>query len=316
MCIVAAVYKKQIVKRYDDDGIFKYFTHEDFPGLLAEPIAFSSPQGIEMKGNVYSYPGADAETLVVFAHGIGGGHRSYMREIETICKHGYRCVGYDNVGCFASGGKNIRGLTESVNDLNACLSWLRAQEKYKDARISVVGHSWGGYAVGNVLNLRDDVHAAVVISGFVSTPEFVRLFLKGKHGVVRRGICRFERRANPDIYPLCSVDALRKTEAKALVIHSRDDAVVPFESGLGYVRERVDNPNVRFLELDGKYHNPHYSADAVEYMRECFGAYEMQVADKKLRTTEEKRAFTKDWDYFRMTAQDEDVWREIFECIK
>lgn len=315
MCVISALYKKLVVRRYDPDGVIKYFTYEDFPGLTAEPISFATPQGVELKGNIYAYPDAEAGSLVVFAHGIGGGHRSYLREIERICREGYRAVGFDNAGCFASGGKNIRGLTESVNDLNACLNYLRAQPRFAETRVSLVGHSWGGYAVGNVLNLRDDIYAAAVISGFVSVPEFVRVFLKGKHGVMRRGICRFERRANPGIYPLCSADALEKTSAKALVIHSGDDAMVPIESGLAYVRERVKNPNVRFLEVEGKYHNPNYSADAVGYMRECFGAYESMLREKRLKTLEEKRAFTADWDYRRMTEQDEDVWKEIFDVI-
>ena len=316
MCVISALYKKLVVRRYDPDGVIKYFTYEDFPGMTAEPIAFSTPQGVELKGNIYAYPDADADSLVVFAHGIGGGHRSYLREIELLCNEGYRVVGFDNAGCFASGGKNIRGLTESVNDLNACLNYLRSQPRFAETRVSLVGHSWGGYAVGNVLNLRDDIHAVVVISGFVSTPEFVRLFLKGKHGLVRRGICRFERRANPDIYPLCSADALEKTSAKALVIHSRDDAMVPIACGLDFVRDRVKNPNVRYLELEGKYHNPNYSDDAVRYMRECFGAYEAQLREKRLKTDDEKRAFTAGWDYLRMTAQDEGVWKEIFDTIK
>ena len=316
MCVISALYKKLVVRRYDPDGVIKYFTYEDFPGMTAEPVAFSTPQGVELKGNIYAYPDADADSLVVFAHGIGGGHRSYLREIELLCNEGYRVVGFDNAGCFASGGKNIRGLTESVNDLNACLNYLRSQPRFAETRVSLVGHSWGGYAVGNVLNLRDDIHAAVVISGFVSTPEFVRLFLKGKHGLVRRGICRFERRANPDIYPLCSADALEKTSAKALVIHSRDDAMVPIACGLDFVRDRVKNPNVRYLELEGKYHNPNYSDDAVRYMRECFGAYEEQLREKRLKTDDEKRAFTAGWDYLRMTAQDEGVWKEIFDTIK
>ncbi|MBO4792039.1 MAG: alpha/beta fold hydrolase [Clostridia bacterium] len=316
MCVISAFYKKFVVHRYDPDGVIKYFTYEDFPGLTAEPISFATPQGVELKGNIYAYPDADADSLVVFAHGIGGGHRSYLREIELLCNEGYRVVGFDNAGCFASGGKNIRGLTESVNDLNACLNYLRSQPRFAETRVSLVGHSWGGYAVGNVLNLRDDIHAAVVISGFVSTPEFVRLFLKGKHGLVRRGICRFERRANPDIYPLCSADALEKTSAKALVIHSRDDAMVPIACGLDFVRDRVKNPNVRYLELEGKYHNPNYSDDAVRYMRECFGAYEAQLREKRLKTDDEKRAFTAGWDYLRMTAQDEGVWKEIFDTIK
>ncbi|MBQ6553516.1 MAG: alpha/beta fold hydrolase [Clostridia bacterium] len=316
MCIVSALYKKFVVTRYDGDGIIKYYTYEDFSGLQAEPITFTTPQGIELKGNVYSYPGADEGALVVFAHGIGGGHRSYLREIERICRAGYRVAGYDNCGCFASGGKNIRGLTESLNDLVACIAWLRGQEKFAKAKISVIGHSWGGYAAANVLNYRKDIHAVVPISAFVSVKEFLNAFLTGKMRFMRRGVYRFERRANPDFVDSNAVDAVNDTGAKVLFVHSRDDGMVSISVGLDYVRDRVDNPKVRFLELDGKKHNPHYTADAVDYMNSRFGEYNRLVAEKKLKTDDEKRAFCADFDYWRMTEQDDEVWSAILDCIK
>ena len=316
MCIVSALYKKYVVKRYDGDGIVKYYTYEDFPGLNAAPIEFKTPQGVTLRGNVYSYPGADGESLVVFSHGIGGGHRSYLREIERLCRAGFRVVGYDNCGCFASEGENIRGLTESLNDLVACVAWLRGQERFAEAKLSVVGHSWGGYAAANVLNFRKDIHAVVAISAFVSVREFLAAFLNGKMKLIRRGVCRFERRANPGFVDSNAVDALKDTGAKVLFIHSRDDGVVSVSVGLDYVRGRVDNPNVRFLELDGKKHNPHYAADAVDYMNASFGEYNKLVAKKKLKTDDEKRAYCADFDYRRMTEQDENVWKDIIDLIK
>ena len=315
MCVISAIYKKNVVKRYDDDGIIKYYTHEEFPGLQAEPIAFRTPQGIELKGNIYAYPGADGESLVIFAHGIGGGHRSYLREIERICRAGYRVVGYDNCGCFASGGKNIRGLTESLNDLVACVDWLRGQEKYAGVRLSVIGHSWGGYAAANLLNYRK-VYAVVAISCFVSVEVFVDAFLKGKPAFMKRCVYRFERRANPDFVDSCAVDAVRDTDAKVLFVHSRDDNFVSVYVGLDYVRKRVYNPNVEYLVVDGKKHNPNYTADAVGYMNSKFGEYNRLVAEKKLKTEAEKRAFCADFDYYRMTEQDDAVWNVILDRIR
>ena len=315
MCIVAAVYKKNVVKRYDDEGTLKYYTHEDYPGLHAEPIEFMTPHGETLKGNFYSYDGAAEDSIVVFAHGLGGGHQAYMSEIERICRAGYRVVGYDNCGCFASEGKNIRGLTESLGDLIACIDWFRGQERYAGLRVSVIGHSWGGYAAANLLNYRK-VHAVVAISCFVSVGVFVDAFLKGKPAFIKRGIYNFERRANPDLVASCAVDAVRDTDAKVLFIHSSNDDFVPSAVGLDYVRERVNNPHVEYLVVDGKYHNPNYTADAVEYMRSTFGEYNRRVASKELRTFEEKRDFCAGFDFARMTAQDEDVWKVILDHVK
>ena len=315
MCLVSMVYKKNVVKRYDDEGTIKYFTHRDYPGLDAEPIEFLTAHGDELKGYVYSYPDADGGSLVVFAHGLGGGHQAYMSEIERICRAGYRVVGYDNCGCFASGGKNIRGLTESLADLIACIDWLRGREEYADKRISVIGHSWGGYAAANILNYRK-VYAVVAISCFVSVEVFVDAYLKGKPAYMKRGVYNFERRANPDLAASCAVDAVKDTDSKVLFVHSRDDDFVSIYVGLDYVRKRIHNPNVDYLVVDGKKHNPNYTADAVKYMNSTFGEYNRLVAEKKLRTFEEKCAYCADFDFRRMTAQDDEVWNVILEHIK
>ena len=93
MGLVSAIYKKAFVKRYDDDGIIHYFSHRDFEGLNAKPVSFRTPQNLLIRGYLYSYaPVSRPAELVVFCHGMGGGHRSYMREIEVICKRGYEVL--------------------------------------------------------------------------------------------------------------------------------------------------------------------------------------------------------------------------------
>ncbi len=314
MSIVSRFYKKTVVKRYDDDHIVPYFSHLDFPSLTAEPVCFETPQRIAVRGFLYAYPGAAEDRLTVFCHGLGGGHRSYMREIERLCRGGRRVLACDNVGCFASGGEDIRGLTESLNDLDACLRWVKAQERFRGAALSVVGHSWGGYAAGNILNYHPDLDAVVAISGFASLQAMLDT-QKGPARLFRRGVFRLEERANPAFARSCAADALRDTDARALLIHSRDDGMVDIRCGLALVRARVDNPNVRYLEVDGKKHNPNYTADAVAYLNETFGEYGRLIRDKVLKTPEEKRAFLAGRDFRRMTEQDEDVWREIFAVL-
>ena len=71
-------------------------------------------------------------------------------------------------------------------------------------------------------------------------------------------------------------------------------------TGLEYVKSRVENPNVSYLEVDGKDHNPNYTQDAVNYFREVFGEYEKLVMMRKLRTPEQKKAFLDPKDFVRM----------------
>ena len=310
MNIFEKTYRETFIKRYDGVPFVKYFTYKDFPGMLAEPVSFQTRQGLTIRGNIYSYPNPKEEDLIVLAHGLGGGHRSYIREIELLCQNGYRVLSYDNVGCFDSEGEDIRGMSESLNDLDACMKFIKSRDDLKDRRISVFGHSWGGYAAGNILNYHKDIYAAIVISGFVSLKELWRVSLNGFQKFAKPTIYKFEGRVNPEFAESCSVTALSDTKTKTLIIHSDDDGMVNIRCGLDYVKERVSNENVKYLRITGKKHNPHYTADAVKYMNGTFA--ELQT----LKTPEEQKSFMESRDYKRMTEQDPEIWEAILATLK
>lgn len=317
MSIGGLIYKKAFINRYDDDKIIFYYSYKDFPGLNAQHIEFKTPQGYLIKGNIYSYENHDKDDLVIFCHGLGGGHRSYMREIELLCSRGYEVLSYDNVGCWESEGESIRGLSEAVNDLVSCLDFLAGSYNLKDRKLHIIGHSWGGYAAGNILNFRrKNIKSVTVISGFASVNTIIFGGYGGKMKIFKNAILRFERKANPDYADCCNVDAFRDTKARVLLIHSKDDPVCVIACGMDYVRPRVDNPNVTYLEVEGKFHNPNYTADAVAYMQQSFGEYQALLKQKKLRTYDEKKAFMDLRDFRRMTEQDSEVWTAIFNNME
>lgn len=323
MGLFSLIYKKNFVHRYDDDHIIKYFSYKDFKDMDAKAVEFRTPQGLLIRGNIYSYPVEKLapiyrkKDLVIFCHGLGGGHRSYMREIECICREGYEVLSYDCIGCWESEGTDIRGVSESVNDLISCIDYVSSADGLKDRSIHVMGHSWGGFAAGNILNFRrDNIKSITVISGFASIDTLTDAGFGGKLKPFKKYIMRFERKANGELADCCSVDALKNTDAKALLIHSRDDQMAAISTGLDYVRARVSNPNVEYLEVDGKFHNPNYTEDAVNYMRQTFGEYEALVHSKKLKTFDQKKAYMADKDFVRMTEQDEKIWSKIFSHME
>ena len=82
-------YKAMAFSRCDDDGTAFYFSSDDFPGLNKKAYSFKSSMGHNLQGYFYSYEKTVEGRIVVFDHGMGGGHRSYMREIEKLCRHGF-----------------------------------------------------------------------------------------------------------------------------------------------------------------------------------------------------------------------------------
>ena len=176
---IVGAYKGNMYARCDDTETVFYFSAEDFPGLKAAPHSFKSSMGHDLQGYFYEYDNARQDKLIVFDHGFGGGHRAYMKEIELLCKNGYRVFSYDHTGCMQSGGENPNGLAQSLCDLNDCITMLKA-EGYTDGRdLSVMGHSWGAFSTLNISALHPDISHIVAIAGFVSVSDMVSTFFDG-----------------------------------------------------------------------------------------------------------------------------------------
>ena len=274
--IFSHIYNKQIIRRYDDDHILHYYSYKDFPSLEARPMEFINKDGYKIKGYFYSYPNYKKDHLVIFCHGLGGGHRSYMKEIELLAKEGYEVLSYDYLGCFESEGKSIKGFTESIVTLNTLLNYLKDSGYTKDKKVSLVGHSWGGYTVSNILNYYKDIYSISVISGFTSIKSFAKELMPK----FQKEFYKCEKKINPSIVDSSSIDAFKNTSTHVLIIHSKDDKMVPITFGADELKENINNPNVKYLIVDNKSHNPNYTIEAVKYLNECQALYKQNV--KKL----------------------------------
>ena len=145
------MYRGIAYTRCDDNGTAYYFSADDFAGLQKEPYPFRSSRGDLLQGYLYCYDHPIEGRLVVFDHGFGGGHRSYMKEIEMLCKHGFLVFAYDHTGCMESEGVNPNGMAQSLRDLNDCITALKQVARFANLDISVMGHSWGGFSSLNYL---------------------------------------------------------------------------------------------------------------------------------------------------------------------
>jgi hypothetical protein len=79
--------------------------------------------------------------------------------------------------------------------------------------------------------------------------------------------------------------------------------------------ELGDRDNVSFMLVSGKGHNPNYTKEAVGLLGE-FGKARTKLLKNKKATKEDKERFIKSLDWKKMTEQDENVWKEIFEYLE
>ena len=311
------IYRSNIFVRQDNEyGIF-YFSHEDFPGLQAHPYDFKAKAGHDLKGFFYHYPDPIPGRLVVFDHGLGNGHRAYMREIETLAKAGFLVYSYDHTGCMASGGADTNGFAQSLNDLDQCMKALKAEPGLADRKIAVVGHSWGGFSTLNISALHPEITHVVSMSGFVSVEKMLEQAISGPLKAYRTAMMKLERQANPDYVDFDARKSLWHSKAKVLLIYSEDDSVIHKKVHFDSLKEALSTrPNIRLLLVQDKGHNPAYTTDAVRYKDAFFAEYTKAVKKKQLVTPAQQEAFMSRYDWYRMTTQDEKVWEQIVEHLK
>ena len=308
------MYKDAVLKRHDDTGTLFYFTIDDFPGLRREKYSFNTKKGHTLTGYFYSYGDINIDRLVVFDHGMGNGHRAYMREIERLCKSGFLVYSYDHTGCTESEGEYIMGLSGSLADLDSCINAM-ILKGFKTDKISVVGHSWGAFSTLNILGFYPNLKNIVALSGFISVKDMLKQFIPSIFASFRPGIYKMEAELNPEHYDRNAIKTLSEASSPALIVHSIDDNTVSSKYHYDQMRKALaDKENITFLTLTGKIHNPNYTKDAVEYKEKFFKSYSRRIK-KGIADMDAHKKFLASYDWHRMTAQDEEVWEAIIEFL-
>ncbi|MBR4291889.1 MAG: alpha/beta fold hydrolase [Oscillospiraceae bacterium] len=317
MNIIEKLYRSNLFIRNDNpNGIF-YFTAADFSGLQSQPYGFKSQMGHDLKGWFYYYDNPISGRLVVFDHGMGNGHRAYLREIEYLAKAGYLVYSYDHTGCMESGGKSCNGFAQSLKDLDDCMCALEKEPALADRKIAVVGHSWGGFSTMNISAMHPQITHVVSMSGFISVRRMLEQTFSGLLKGVRKSLYALEKEANGAYADADAIETLSKTSAKVLLIASSDDKVVHKRHHFDVLQQALsEKQNIRFLITDNKGHNPSYTIDAVQYKDDFFARFQKLVKKKKLETPAQQKAFMDSFDWLRMTQQDEAVWDEIFRHLQ
>lgn len=312
---IVDIYKNIAFVRCDDNGTAFYFSEDDFEGLKKEAFSFNSSKGHKLQGYFYSYENCADSRIIVFDHGFGGGHRSYMKEIEMMCRKGYRVFAYDHTGCMESGGENTGGLSQSLCDLDDCMKALK--KECKDVSFSVIGHSWGGFSTMNIIAFHPEITHVVPMSGFVSVERMVSSFFGG----ILKGYCscvmETERKSNPGYVDFDGVKTLSETTANVLLVYSDNDPMCKKADSYDVLKNALDGKeNIEFHLENEKWHNPNYTKDAVTYKDAYVAKLNKMKKKKALISPESKKEFVSSFDWERMTVQDDKVWNVIFDFLE
>ncbi|MBQ6731019.1 MAG: alpha/beta fold hydrolase [Bacilli bacterium] len=304
---IAKVYLEKFVCRYDKEVGVPYYSVEDFKGFKREASTFNNSKGIEIHYFFYYYDNYRTDRIILFCPGLGPGHASYMAEIETLAKRGYRVLTIDYTGCGESNGDNMGSLNFPTRDVMELLDLLKLEQE-----IIIMGHSLGGFTALKVASLRKEITKVVVMSPILAIKPMMLNSSKSKF--ITYWLMRYEQKVAKEYNNIDVPKYLGSTSDNILFIQSVDDPMVPYETSLK-IAEEAKNPHIKTIKMEGRKHNPNYTEEAVQYMNQVFGAFNRRVMDKKIASDEERIAYFKDVSIARLTEQDQKLFDQIFAFI-
>ena len=234
----------------------------DFDGLERTRYEFASDKGQKLTGYLYQMAdeNADPRGIIIFAHGFGAGHNSYMDCADYFARNGYLVFAYDATGNDESEGKSLGGIPQGVIDLSYAISFVEESGNFPELPIGLFGHSWGGYSACAVLTYHPEVKAVIECCGCNSSSDMFEAGGKDQAGPLIYAMLPFvrlhERIKFGKYASNTAMDGFSASDAAVMVVHSADDGVIPISYGLDlYYGKYKDDPRFRFIRYEDKGHS-------------------------------------------------------------
>lgn len=283
-----------------------------------EAVSFLSGEN-RLYGHLYG--AGNTEGLVVISHGMGGGEESYFAETLYFVDHGYQVLCYSNTGCWDSEGKSCVGLNQSVLDLDAALTWVEGEGRFDGVPVFLYGHSWGGYAVAAIFHFDHEIAASASVAGFNAAMPMILEWGEGMMGPLVYAEYPFiwlnQKLTFGKTFGLTAVDAINSTDTPVLVLHGDGDETVGYNTvSIISQKDRITNPNVRYVVCDKPPQNDHnrlfqslesiaYHDELNEIYEELYERYDHQIPE------DVEREFYANADKFRASAIDTDFMDSV-----
>lgn len=289
----AITYEGAFGKRFEMP-VSRINTIEDFDGLMKEKYTFASNKNQELVGYKYYKEDTNPKGLVIVVHGLGPGHNVYMNIADYFTSNGYVVFAYDGTGAYQSAGDSAKGSPQSIIDLDYAINFVKANDDFKDLPIMLLGHSMGGYAVGSVLNLHQDISAIAMISAFNKSNSLFCDFIKGSIGSVGNifmpYISVYEKIKFGRYSSYSCMDGFESTETGVIIVHSKDDNLILYDNFSQFKENYGNNQRFEFIDFENKGHEFILQEDTSQEYWENFKAeYRAYFETNNIESTQETR---------------------------
>jgi len=206
-------------------------------GLDFESVVFKTSDGLRLTG--WFIPADNSRLTVLFCHGNGGNMMHRLDSINILCNLGLNCFIFDYRGYGNSEGKPTEEGT--YIDATAAYKWLTEEKKISPPDdIIIFGRSLGG-SIAAQLASKVEARALIIESGFTSYVDMGRKFYPYMP-------VRFFAS-----YGYSTIDYVKEVHCPVMLIHSRNDEIVPFEFSLE-LHEAANEPK-ELIEISGSHND-------------------------------------------------------------
>ncbi|MFC2123106.1 alpha/beta hydrolase [Bacteroidota bacterium] len=214
-------------------------------GLSFEDVFFETTDGLKLSG--WFVPSAADRGVILFCHGNAGNISHRLESIQIFNQLGLDVFIFDYRGYGQSEGRTSESGT--YLDVGAAWQHLVRERQIKPNRIVIFGRSLGG-AVAAWQACNHTPGALILESAFTSVPDIAA---KLYPYLPVRLLSRFKYN---------TVEYLDQVDCPVLIIHSREDEIMPFGHGQ-QLFERASGPK-ELLEISGT-HNEGFITSGEHY---------------------------------------------------
>ncbi len=213
-------------------------------GLDFENVFFKTEDGVKLNG--WYVPDGNSKFTLLFCHGNGGNMMHRLDSINFFYNLGLSCFIFDYRGYGNSSGKPTEEGT--YLDAAAAYKWLTEEKNVPPEDIIFFGRSLGG-SIAAQLATKVTPASLIIESAFTSYADIGRKFYPY---MPVKWFAKFNYR---------TIDYVRDVHCPVMIIHSRNDEIIPFEFGL-QLHEAVNEPN-EFVEIFGSHNDGFLSSNKI-----------------------------------------------------
>ncbi|MGM0534908.1 MAG: alpha/beta hydrolase [Pseudomonadota bacterium] len=224
----------------------------DAHGVTGETVTLATRRGRSLTG--WWLPGEGRGTVVI-THGWGANRELMLPLAMPLQAAGWNVLLFDARNHGDSDADSFSSMPRFAEDTEAALAWLRARPGLADAPVALLGHSVGAAAVLLAASRRDDIAAVISLSAFAHPDGMMRRWLAEK-GLpffpVGWYVMRYvERVIGHRFAAIAPVTTLPQIRCPVLLVHGRDDRVIPPSDAERLYASRGDTPaELRLLPGD------------------------------------------------------------------